>query len=43
MIPLFPYREPKLLNETEEVIDLLKKKNICNVILITGKKIRGRE
>ena len=41
LIPFFPYREPKLLNEIEDIIEVLKAKNIKNVMLVTGKRIRG--
>lgn len=43
MIPLLPYREPKLLNEIEDVLDVLKERNISNIMLVTGNKIRGRD
>ena len=42
MIPFFPYREPKLLNEIEEILEVLDKKKIDNLLIVTGKKIRAR-
>ena len=41
LIPLFPYREPKLLNDINGVIDVLKENKIEKVILVTDKGIRG--
>ena len=40
-IPLLPYREPILLNGNDDIIDVLKKSNTSNVMLVTGKRIRG--
>lgn len=40
-IPLFPYREPKLLEGTDAIPQLLKAKNIEKVMLVTDKGIRG--
>jgi alcohol dehydrogenase class IV len=40
LIPLFPYREPKLLKDIEEIINILETKNIQNIMLVTGKRIR---
>ena len=40
-IPLLPYREPKLLNGNEEIINVLKDSKISCVMLVTGKRIRG--
>lgn len=42
LIPFFPYREPKILNETLDIINVIKEKHIKNVMIITGKRIRGR-
>lgn len=39
-IPLFPYREPKLLNDTDEIAEILKNKKIDKVLLVTDKSIR---
>ena len=41
IIPLFPYREPKVLNEISELILVLKEKNINSLILVTDKVIRN--
>ena len=41
LIPVFPYREPKILNSTEEIADLLKSNGFERVMLITDKGIRG--
>lgn len=40
IIPFLPYREPKLLNETIEIVNILKDRNVNNIIIITGKRIR---
>lgn len=42
LIPFMPYREPKLLNNIEDIVNVIKEKNIQNVMLVTGEKIRGR-
>jgi len=41
MLPLLPYREPKILKTDEEVVAVLKGKNISNILLVTDKGIRG--
>ena len=41
LIPIFPYREPKILNSTDEIADLLKASNSKRVMLVTDKSIRG--
>jgi len=41
MLPLLPYREPKILQNDDEVVKVLKKSNIKNVLLVTDKGIRG--
>ena len=41
LIPIFPYREPTLLNGFNEIIGVLNKSNINNVMLVTDKGIRG--
>lgn len=41
MIPLLPYREPKVLKTNEQTAQLLKEKNIASVLLVTDKGIRG--
>ena len=40
-IPVFPYREPKILEGVEEIAGLLKTKRIDKVLLVTDKGIRG--
>ena len=40
-IPLFPYREPKLLDGIDAIPQILKAKNIEKVMLVTDKGIRG--
>ena len=39
-IPLLPYREPTLLNETKEIIYILKNKKVNSILLMTGKSVR---
>lgn len=41
LIPVFPYREPEILNSTEDIADILKKNKISRVILVTDKGIRA--
>ena len=41
MLPLLPYREPKLLASDQEVVSILKENKKCNVLLVTDKGIRG--
>ena len=41
LIPLFPYREPKILDSTDEIAELLRTNNAQSVMLITDKGIRG--
>ncbi len=41
MIPLLPYRQPKILENMDEVVETLKKENIKSVLLVTDKSIRG--
>ena len=41
LIPFFPYREPKLLNGVENIIEILNEKNIKKVMLVTDKGIKG--
>ena len=40
-IPLLPYRKPKRLNGADDVLALLKKKQINSVMLITDESIRS--
>lgn len=39
MLPLLPYREPKLLNNNVEVCTVLKEKNVTTVLLVTDKGV----
>ena len=39
-LPMLPYREPKILNSLNEIITLLKDKNIKSVLLVTDGGIR---
>ena len=39
-MPFMPYREPKILNSTTEIIPVLQKLGIMSVLLIAGKTIR---
>ena len=39
-IPILPYYNPKILNKVEEISDVLEKKKINRVMLITDKSIR---
>jgi alcohol dehydrogenase class IV len=41
MLPLLPYREPKILKSNDEVLDVLKQKNISSVLLVTDQGIRS--
>lgn len=36
VLPILPYREPEILNHTEEILPILKKEQITSVLLITG-------
>ncbi len=40
-IPFLPYRQPKILKTNEDIISVLKEKNIDSVLLVTDKGIRG--
>ena len=40
-LPLLPYREPKLLGGYEELLKVLEESNLDNIMLITGKVVRG--
>ncbi|MBR2467501.1 MAG: iron-containing alcohol dehydrogenase [Clostridia bacterium] len=39
MLPLLPYREPKLLDNNGEVCAVLREKNIDNILLVTDKGV----
>ena len=41
LIPILPYREPKILNSTDEIADLLKANQYSRVVNVTDKGIRG--
>ncbi len=41
LLPILPYREPKLLKNYDELIDLLNDRNKHNVLLVTDKGIRN--
>ena len=41
MIPLFPYREPKILDDIGGVLNVLTEGGIKRVLLIAGKTVRG--
>ena len=41
LIPVFPYREPKLLREISEVVDLLRVSSVERVMIVTDRGIRG--
>lgn len=41
MIPLLPYRQPKILENMDEVVNALSKEKIDRVLLVTDKSIRG--
>ena len=40
-LPILPYREPKILENNQEVIDMLKDENKKHVFFVTDKNIRG--
>ena len=41
MLPLLPYRQPKILHTDNEVVEVLNQKGINKVLLVTDKGIRG--
>lgn len=41
LIPVFPYREPQLLDGTDKIAELLKSKGMDRVLMVTDKGIRG--
>ena len=41
MIPLFPYREPKLVEDIPALVATLKEHSLDNVMIITGPRVRG--
>lgn len=40
-LPFLPYRQPKILENNEEVVNVLKSKNIESVLFVSDKTIRG--
>jgi len=40
-LPLLPYRQPNILENNNEVVDLLKNKGHKNILFVTDKTIRG--
>ena len=41
LLPILPYREPELLKNNDDIVKVLKSKNITSVLLVTDKGIRG--
>lgn len=41
LLPVLPYREPKILKTNEAVIEILKNNKINSVLLVTDKGLRG--
>lgn len=41
VLPLLPYREPKILKTDDEVVEILNSKEIKRVLLVTDKGIKG--
>ena len=41
LIPLFPYREPKLIHEIGGVVELLRERGVSRVMIVTDRGIRG--
>ena len=42
MLPLFPYREPRLLDKLEDVLAVIKSNGAKNVLLVAGKTVRAK-
>ena len=40
-IPVLPYRNPEILNAVDRIPQVLKKKEICSVLLVTDQSIRS--
>ena len=40
-LPILPYRKPTILHSNEEIVEVLKEKEISNVLLVTDKGVRG--
>ena len=41
ILPVLPYREPKILNSNEDILNVLKQFKISSVMLVTDKGIRN--
>ena len=41
VLPILPYREPKMLKSNQEIIDVLKQQNKKSVLLVTDRGIRN--
>ena len=41
LMPILPYRQPEILENMLDVIQVLKKENVQSVLLVTDKGIRG--
>ncbi len=41
ILPVLPYREPKILSSNEDILNVLKQFNISSVMLVTDKGIRN--
>lgn len=41
MLPVLPYRQPKILDSNEKIIEVLEKNNISSVLLVTDNGIRS--
>lgn len=42
LLPLLPYKEPKILSNKDEILKVLEENGIDNILLVTGKNVRGR-
>jgi alcohol dehydrogenase class IV len=42
LLPLFPYREPEILDDVNAVLTVLKSNGTKRVLLVAGKTVRGR-
>lgn len=40
-IPFLPYREPKILNTNEDIVEVLKSQNKKSILFMTGKHVRA--
>ncbi len=41
--PFLPYKEPKILSSTNQIIEVLKSKKIKSVLLVTGPNLRAKK